>query len=338
MNPALRTTIKKKLGVKTVLLALLGLILSACGLDAPTLAPQAVTPRVGQYQSFQVTTPGLTNRFLRHADGLGFTEIVNSGSADLLKKDATWKVVPGLADASCYSLESLNYPGSFLRHQASRVRLDRNDNSGLFARDATWCGRDGLSGTGISFESKNFPGRYLRHFNAEVWLAQRGGPLKSDTPNSFDQDASWNIYDPWVTGTGTGGGGNGGGSGGGGIILPPAPAGRINFRVLNQTNGAYPDAQVYWAILGYNPANERAFVPKPQRQLGRRVAGRQHRTGSPQQKRQKLRELLPPRQRRRHLYLAQNVRCPHLFKRRLPDVSRGFRGTRRRWFCRTRHQ
>ena len=254
MNPALRTTIKKKLGVKTVLLALLGLILSACGLDAPTLAPQAVTPRVGQYQSFQVTTPGLTNRFLRHADGLGFTEIVNSGSADLLKKDATWKVVPGLADASCYSLESLNYPGSFLRHQASRVRLDRNDNSGLFARDATWCGRDGLSGTGISFESKNFPGRYLRHFNAEVWLAQRGGPLKSDTPSSFDQDASWNIYDPWATGTGTGGGGNGGGSGGGGIILPPAPAGRINFRVLNQTNGAYPDAQVYWAILGYNPA------------------------------------------------------------------------------------
>lgn len=37
-------------------------------------------------------------------------------------------------------------------------------------------------------------------------------------------------------------------------LLPPAPGGRINMRVLNQTNGAYPDAQVYWAIIGYNPA------------------------------------------------------------------------------------
>lgn len=36
-------------------------------------------------------------------------------------------------------------------------------------------------------------------------------------------------------------------------LLPPAPGGRINMRVLNQTNGAYPDSQVYWAILGYNP-------------------------------------------------------------------------------------
>ena len=37
-------------------------------------------------------------------------------------------------------------------------------------------------------------------------------------------------------------------------LLPPAPGGRINMRVLNRTNGAYPDSQVYWAIIGYNPA------------------------------------------------------------------------------------
>ena len=252
-----KTALNEKSRLELLLLTLLGLLLSACGVNTPEtqLTTQAVTPRVEQYQSFQVTTPGLTDRFMSHRDYLGYTSVVSASSPDLLKNDTTWKVVRGLADANCYSLESKNYPGYFLRHQASRVRLDRNDTSVLFRRDATWCGRDGLSGTGISFESKNFPGRYLRHYNAELWLAQKGGGLRSDAAAGFEQDVSWNIYDPWASGNGDGGGGdNGGNNGGGGVTLPPAPAGRINFRVLNQTNGAYPDNQVYWAILGYNPA------------------------------------------------------------------------------------
>ena len=45
-----------------------------------------------------------------------------------------------------------------------------------------------------------------------------------------------------------------GNSGGNGAILPPASGERLNFRVLNETNGTYPDDQVYWAILGYDPS------------------------------------------------------------------------------------
>jgi Beta-1,3-glucanase/Alpha-L-arabinofuranosidase B (ABFB) domain len=230
-------------------LALLTILLAACGQhERPDGASGSVSAQASSvaltlnaYASLQVTTPGFTNRSLRHSNSLGFTAIVDATSDTPLKKDASWRIVRGLADATCHSLESLNFPGDYLRHSGSRVRKDRRDGSAGFDADATWCTQPGRSGTGVTFESKNFPGRYLRHFNAEVWLAQPGGPLPSDAAGSLAQDASWNVIAPWTTG--------------GGDLLPPAPTGRINLRLLNATNGAYPSDQIYWAIIGYNPAS-----------------------------------------------------------------------------------
>jgi Alpha-L-arabinofuranosidase B (ABFB) domain/Glycosyl hydrolases family 2, sugar binding domain/Glycosyl hydrolases family 2/Glycosyl hydrolases family 2, TIM barrel domain len=160
--------------------------------------PVKVTLPVNVYKSLQVTTPGFTTRFLRHAGGLGFTEVVNASSSGALRADATFKIVPGLADAGCYSFEARNFAGQYLRHQGSRVKLAASDGSSVFNLDATWCARQGLSGTGVSFESLNFPTCYLRHINAEVWLAESGGPLPSDSAGSFAQDASWNVVAPWA--------------------------------------------------------------------------------------------------------------------------------------------
>ncbi len=69
--------------------------------------------------SIRATTPGFDNRYIRHADGLGYTAVVDAAASDLLKQDATWTIVPGLIDSSCYSFESVNYPGEYLRHQPS---------------------------------------------------------------------------------------------------------------------------------------------------------------------------------------------------------------------------
>jgi len=38
-------------------------------------------------------------------------------------------------------------------------------------------------------------------------------------------------------------------------IPTPVGAGAISFRVMNGTNGAYPDSQIYWGVLGINPVN-----------------------------------------------------------------------------------
>jgi hypothetical protein len=45
----------------------------------------------------------------------GISQITSSSSASD-KADATWIVRRGLADNSCVSFESYNYPGDYLRH------------------------------------------------------------------------------------------------------------------------------------------------------------------------------------------------------------------------------
>jgi lysophospholipase L1-like esterase len=170
----------------------------------PHLRTGSVALPLDVVKSFQVTTPGFTDRYIRHAGGLGYTEIVAPSSSDGLKQDATFKIVRGLADGNCYSLESKNFAGEYLRHANSRVRRDKPDGSDLFRQDATWCARPGLSGNGITLESKNYPGRYMRHYNAELWLIENGGPLPSDNPANFALDVSWNMVAPWPTSQGSG--------------------------------------------------------------------------------------------------------------------------------------
>lgn len=147
--------------------------------------------------SLQVATPGLGDRYLRHAASLASTEHVDQGSSELLKNDATFRVVAGLADPSCYSLRSRNYPNSYVRHQNFRVRVDPSDNSTLFKRDATFCTRPGLGGKGVSLEAVNMPGQFLRHYNGEAWMASGSGARPSDTGASFAADASWTIANAW---------------------------------------------------------------------------------------------------------------------------------------------
>ncbi|WNG20601.1 AbfB domain-containing protein [Cystobacter fuscus] len=152
---------------------------------------------MGAFQSIQVTTSGYTNRYLRHYDSLGHTEVVDGNSNATLKQDATFKLVPGLAESSCYSFESRNFPGSYLRHSNSRIRRDASDGTALFKQDATFCARPGLSGTGVSFESYNYPGRYLRHYAAEAWIASGYG-TGWDSAGGFNADATWNVVAPWA--------------------------------------------------------------------------------------------------------------------------------------------
>jgi len=140
---------------------------------------------VGQEASFQ--TSNFNDRFIRHRNSLGYAEAV---SGDLGRDDSTFRIQPGLA-GRCISLESHNYPGQFLRHQAWRVKLAPNDNSDLFKQDATFCMVPGLAHTaGVSFESVNYPHHFIRHRNGELWVDDFDG---SDL---FRADATFNVANP----------------------------------------------------------------------------------------------------------------------------------------------
>ncbi|GAA2793678.1 AbfB domain-containing protein [Crossiella cryophila] len=149
-----------------------------------------------QRASLRATNAGLPDHYLRHARGEGWLSLITASSPALDKADATFDLVPGLADSRCYSLQSRDIRGAYLRHANGRLRLDDNNGSPLYANDATWCARDSAAGNGVSFASFNFPDNYLRHINGEVWNAYKGGSQWYETPNSFEADTSWAVAPP----------------------------------------------------------------------------------------------------------------------------------------------
>src|SRR5436189_3100172 len=62
---------------------------------APPWWRSGATLNLGAAQSFQVVTPGFTDRYLRHVNGLAVTEVVTAGSDATLKAAATFYVRRG---------------------------------------------------------------------------------------------------------------------------------------------------------------------------------------------------------------------------------------------------
>jgi hypothetical protein len=149
--------------------------------------------QIGSNFSFQ--SHNFPDRSIRHKFFLAeIAEIVSN----LDKKDATFRLVPGLASDDDVSFESINYPGYYLRHQNFRIKLQRlsdDANPDLFQRDATFRIVDGLADhSGISLEAFNYPGYYIRHSNFHLHLHQ------SDNTALFRQDATFKTKEPfWST-------------------------------------------------------------------------------------------------------------------------------------------
>jgi Alpha-L-arabinofuranosidase B (ABFB) domain len=164
-------------------------------MQAPIASDPSVSAlQLNSFMSLRATTFGSTDRFIRHTGSVGFTEVVTAFSDDNLKQDATWKIVPGLAASDCYSFESCNFSGQYLRHAWGRVRIDENNNSDLFKADATW--RATFVPGGVRFASFNYPAAYLRHYNAELWIASLDGSRPSDAREQFTEDTTWAVSPP----------------------------------------------------------------------------------------------------------------------------------------------
>jgi hypothetical protein len=148
--------------------------------------------------SLRATTSGYTTRYIRHQNGNVITSVISSSSSALDKSDATWTVRQGLASSSCFSFESRNYPGYFMRHQNFVVYRQQNDGSSLFASDATFCAQTGKSGSNTSFASYNYPTRFLRHYNNTVYIASNGGSNAFDSATSWAADVTWAVSAPWA--------------------------------------------------------------------------------------------------------------------------------------------
>ncbi|MGX1560987.1 glycoside hydrolase family 43 protein [Streptomyces sp. NPDC055506] len=86
-------------------------------------------------------------------------------------QDARFRLRPGLAGNGTVSLESVNFPGYYLRQDGTDFQLVHNDGTAAFAADATFRRVAGLAdSTWSSFQSYNHPDRYIRHFGFRLKL------------------------------------------------------------------------------------------------------------------------------------------------------------------------
>ncbi|GLY35667.1 hypothetical protein Amsp01_016910 [Amycolatopsis sp. NBRC 101858] len=156
--------------------------------------------RVGQYedrvlrQSLRAETPGTRGGYVR--GDAGAQAHIDFGPAAPQPGDgvdATWKVVPGLADFDCHSFESVSSPGSYLRQLDFKVLIAASDGSDRFRSDATWCSQSGTVAGTVTLESKSAPGRFLRHYGGALYAADKSGAHPFDAPNAYDQDRLWHV-------------------------------------------------------------------------------------------------------------------------------------------------
>ncbi|KAH7393463.1 Arabinosidase B [Cadophora sp. MPI-SDFR-AT-0126] len=148
---------------------------------------------VGSSISFHVTTPGYTDRYLAHTGATVNTQVVSSSSTTALKQSASWKVRAGLANSACYSFESTDTAGSYIRHSGFALLLNANDGSKLFHEDATFCPQAGLNGQGSTIRSFSYPTRFFRHYANVGYIGSNGGVHAWDNPASFNNDVSFVI-------------------------------------------------------------------------------------------------------------------------------------------------
>ena len=153
----------------------LGVIRNYSG--SPTPTPIGTVNRISSYN--------FPAYYIRHL-GVGAQATIASNLSPV--EDSQWKVVPGLADSSCVSFESVNYPGYFLRHRNYLIYLDQNDGSTTFKADATFREVAGLKDSSWkSYQSYNYPSRYLRHQS----FLLRIDPISASSSDLDKQDATF---------------------------------------------------------------------------------------------------------------------------------------------------
>ncbi|OKL55406.1 putative alpha-L-arabinofuranosidase B [Talaromyces atroroseus] len=143
---------------------------------------------VGSSISLRATTACCTTRYIAHTGSTVNTQVVSSSSGSELQQQASWTVVTGLANSGCFSFESVDTPGSYIRHYDFELLLDADDGTKQFSEDATFCPEAGLNGEGNSIRSWSYPTRYFRHYDNVLYAASNGGVQTFDVTDLFNDD------------------------------------------------------------------------------------------------------------------------------------------------------
>ena len=161
---------------------------------------------LGTTVSLRTATAGGPVEYVRHLHGRAVISPVTDASPDVDKLDASWRVRPPLAVAPTtrstainVSLESVNFPGGFLRHRHGEVHQDANDGSEQFAVDATFIAVP-ADDDAVFLVAMNFPYSYVRHYEGKLYIATKGGAQPWDAAHAWDDDITWLPTPAWADG------------------------------------------------------------------------------------------------------------------------------------------
>ncbi|MFI7430110.1 sigma-70 family RNA polymerase sigma factor [Micromonospora sp. NPDC049836] len=124
-----------------------------------------------------------TGRYVAIVDDLGVLLPLGPDSTEAARRQATFTVLAGLADARCVSFRARD--GRYLRHAYWRLQLSPDQGTELFRGDATFCPRDGTAAATTSLEASNYPGWFLRHRDGQLWVDQADGTAAFRADSSF---------------------------------------------------------------------------------------------------------------------------------------------------------
>ncbi|MCF7757845.1 AbfB domain-containing protein [Paenibacillus xylanexedens] len=137
------------------------------------------TPEATGYSRF--SSHNYPDRYIRHAN---YTARVDANVSPVL--DSQFRVVPGLASSMGISLESINFPGYFLkRNTSNKIVLEAYAETSAYKGDATFLSSPGWADSSkVSLQSYSQPGYYIRHYDYVLQLdaitAPSSSTVKSD--------------------------------------------------------------------------------------------------------------------------------------------------------------
>jgi hypothetical protein len=152
---------------------------------AGPFAPSGGIP-LGRWSLESVAEPG---QYLTYAGIYAALGQVSASSTGQARRQATFTVVPGLADPQCVTFIAAD--GDYLRHYRLRLRLSPADSTWVFREDATFCPRPGLVAGSVALQSYNYPYLVLRYHGGGIYIEVPDGTKAFASESSFVPRAPW---------------------------------------------------------------------------------------------------------------------------------------------------
>lgn len=144
---------------------------------------------IGKVVSF--TSVNFPDRQIMVKDNLGVLDPPPAGS-----NLNSFKVVPALnGKVGFISLESVTFPGHYLRHESLRIKLHQSNGSQIFKDDASFQPMAPLFPTSgaFSLQSSNYPNWYIRHTGFQLMISESKSNFPPNDRDVFNKDATFVV-------------------------------------------------------------------------------------------------------------------------------------------------